>query len=259
MPLEPLFFKSGERSLFGIFEPARKPCKCVAVICNSFEPEHVGCHRALKKLGGRLARLGIDAFRFDFAGMGDSAGDFGKMDMDQWRMDVNTAVDLARRRFRCRKVILLGVRMGATMAALTCASRGDVDAVVLWEPLLDGATFVDDQRTVHNTTTADGILLPSINTDAEGITEILGLRFTDSLLEAFAHTSLTDLVWPPQTKVQIVTNMPGASSSKVAEILLAQGIDLEHVHVKSPPVWIDHDLSPTAVLQAITKWVQQQL
>jgi|GEM_PF-1902785 pimeloyl-ACP methyl ester carboxylesterase len=259
MPLEPLFFKSGERSLFGIFEPAQRPCKCVAVICNAFEPEHVGCHRALKKLGERLTRLGIDVFRFDFAGMGDSSGDFGRMDMTQWQTDVNAAVDLARRRFRCRKVVLLGVRMGATMAALTCASRGDIHAAVLWEPVLDGATFVDDQRTVHNTPTPDGILLPPIKTDTDGITEIVGLRFTDPLLAAFAETSLADLVWPPHTKVQVVTNMADASSPRVAELLAAQDIDFEHIHVKSPLVWIDHEQVPGAVLQAISEWVQKQL
>ncbi len=259
MPPEPLFFKSGERSLFGIFEPAMTPCKCVAVICNAFEPEHVGCHRALKKLGERLTRLGIDVFRFDFAGMGDSSGDFDMMDMSQWQADVNAAVDLTRRRFRCKKVVLLGVRMGATMAALTCVSRGDIDAAVLWEPVLDGATFVDDQRLVHNTPTPDGILLPPINANADRITEIVGLQFTDPLLAAFAETSLADLVWPPHTKVQVVTNMAGASSSRVAEMLAAQAVDLEHIHVKSPLVWIDHEQVPGAVLQAISEWVQQQL
>jgi len=66
-------------------------------------------------------------------------------------------------------------------------------------------------------------------------------------------------VWPPHTKVQVVTNMADASSPRVAELLAAQDIDFEHIHVKSPLVWIDHEQVPGAVLQAISEWVQKQL
>jgi alpha/beta superfamily hydrolase len=261
MTLEPLYFKSGDQSLFGIFEPAADSCKCVAVICNAFEPEHVGCHRALKKLGKRLGRTGIDVFRFDFAGMGDSSGDFGDMGFEQWRADLNAAIDLARCRFRCKEVVLIGVRMSATLAALACAERGDIHAAVLWEPPMDGNQFIDDLRHHHNTPTPDGVLLPSIHTTADGVTEIVGLQFTERLSKEFEKTSLHDLQWPTATPVQVVTNVNDGSAAKVAALLASQTADIEHTHINARLVWIDQEqgLVPAPVIQAIAQWIQQQL
>lgn len=141
-------FGSSGRRLFGVYhgaEQARVP-SVGAVLCQPFGHEYIRTHRALRQMAAQLAASGIHVLRFDYYGCGDSAGDGEEGSIAQWVSDVHAAVDELKDTADVRRVSLVGVRLGATLAALAAAARDDVDTLLLWDPVQSGVDYVDRQR-----------------------------------------------------------------------------------------------------------------
>lgn len=116
------------------------------VICAPHGREYVRAHYALRLLAEKLADDGLCALRIDYDGTGDSAG--GEEDPDRvasWQASVSEALEFVR---RCgvRSVGLIGMRLGATLAAFAAADTDDLGALVLWDPVLSGRAYVTEQR-----------------------------------------------------------------------------------------------------------------
>src|SRR3954471_14377974 len=121
-------FGGAGRSLFGVLhEPGRAPGAGPVVVCAPLWREGIRAHRVLRQLGVRLAKDGHAVLRFDYSGAGDSAGESEQGDVDVWLEDLAAAIDEVRGRQGAPRVTLLGLRFGATLAALAAARRGDVD------------------------------------------------------------------------------------------------------------------------------------
>jgi len=93
--MNPLFFGTGARRLFGVYAPgsAGTLTARAAVICYPWGPEYLRAHRSMKHLSTRLARSGLHVLRFDYFGTGDSAGEMTEGDLRGWEDDVETAID----------------------------------------------------------------------------------------------------------------------------------------------------------------------
>jgi alpha-beta hydrolase superfamily lysophospholipase len=119
---------------------------CVAVICPPMGHEYVHSHRSIRHLADRLAQAGIPALRFDYRGTGDSPeNDLDPGRWAAWQEDVLAAVRGARRLSAQRRVCLLGVRLGAALAA-TVAGQLDVDLLALWAPVINGRRHLREWR-----------------------------------------------------------------------------------------------------------------
>lgn len=142
------FFHFGpEDALFGSFAPATSSAgtaAAVAVLCYPYGQEYMRAHRAFRQVALLLSRQGVPVFRFDYAGTGDSAGRADDVRLDRWIEDVALAIDEARRRSGASRVRLAGLRLGGTVGALASAGRDDVERLVLWDPIVRGASFVGD-------------------------------------------------------------------------------------------------------------------
>ena len=121
---------------------------CVAVLCAPIGYEYTRAHRTLRHLADRLARQGIPALRFDYHGIGDSPGsDLDPARLAAWRANVKSAVCRARELSGRKRVCLVGVRLGATLAALV-ASEIAVDWLVLWNPCVTGKPYLRELRAI---------------------------------------------------------------------------------------------------------------
>jgi len=139
----PFFFESADRPLYGVFHPAaiERRGAPVVVHCHSLGVELLTNYRN-DVLGARAgARLGIPALRHHARGHGDSAGDFADVTLETLVEDALAAAAEARRRAATDRVIWLGTRLGALVAAE--ASRVVPGAgLVLWEPVQAPADYV---------------------------------------------------------------------------------------------------------------------
>jgi uncharacterized protein len=151
----PLFFGEGRRRLFGVYDPAvsrtgggSRHARAI-VFCPPWGPEYYETHGALRRLATNLSLAGHHVLRFDYFGVGDSAGEGSEGDLGGWCSDIDMAVDELLSMTRTSRICLLGMRLGATLAATFAADRKDVDALVLWDPVCMGREYLDELEKGH--------------------------------------------------------------------------------------------------------------
>jgi pimeloyl-ACP methyl ester carboxylesterase len=129
-------FSGGQGQLYGLyFPPAVAPNGTAIVLCNGFGKEYEIARSALSATARDLAARGFSCLRFDYAGYADSDGEFTDATVSTMTADIESALDELRRRSGASHLALLGLRFGATLAALVAGRRPDVSRLVLWEPL----------------------------------------------------------------------------------------------------------------------------
>lgn len=141
----PLYFgPAGE--LFGVYHaPDATPRRAGAIVlCYPAGHEYLRVQRSFRNAAAALARLGFPVFRFDYSGTGDSGGDGTTGDLDSWRRDLDAAIAEVKRLSGATRVGVAGLRLGASIAWIEASSRDDIDALVAWDPVIDGASHVEE-------------------------------------------------------------------------------------------------------------------
>ena len=114
---------------------------CV-VLCAGVGRDASTAHRSLRRLADQLAAAGYPTLRFDYRGTGDSCDDAVTGCWSAWRGSLDAAVDWLRRRSGARRIVLVGLRLGASLACLAASVRDDIAGLVLLEPVLRGRSYV---------------------------------------------------------------------------------------------------------------------
>ena len=237
-----LYFGGTRRSLFGVLhEPTRAAATRVVVFCAPLWREAVRAHRVLRQLGVRLAKDGLTVMRFDYSGAGDSAGDSEVGDVETWLADIGAAVDEVRRVKGVARVTLLGLRFGATLAALTAAARDDIERLVLWEPVAEGPKYLEaglaDQRAWADVY-AEWRRLPRAAVADPG-DEILGFRVTEAMRASIAAV---DLAQVPRTAphVLVIERDAPDEARGLSAVLSARGARVHHEVLAEAEIWKEH-------------------
>ncbi len=150
----PFFFAAGERTLFGFYHPPAVPSSLPALVfCHAFAEEKLWAQRIFVAAAREMAAAGYPVLRFDFSGNGDSEGDFAGTSVTGALDEIRSAIAAARRLSGRDEISLLGLRLGATFAALAAdADPGAVHDLVLWAPVCDGNRYMQDLLRVNLTT-----------------------------------------------------------------------------------------------------------
>ncbi|TXN25237.1 alpha/beta fold hydrolase [Methylobacterium sp. WL30] len=128
--------------LFGWFSPGIG--RRGVILCGATGFEQLSAHRPWRTLAGRIAATGCATLRFDYPGEGDSA-DAGAGTLAAWRDAVRRAVRFLREEAGVTEVVLVGLRLGATLAALV-AEEGGVDRLVLMAPCRTGRGYLREMK-----------------------------------------------------------------------------------------------------------------
>lgn len=147
--MKPFYFGDRARRLYGVHHaPRGRARRAGVVVCPPFGQEALRAHRALREWSHALADAGFNTLRFDLSDTGDSSGDGGGARLARWREDVDAAIDEMREMTEGAGVVLAGLRLGGTLAAL--GARGDgVEALLLWDPVRSGAAHVAELHAAH--------------------------------------------------------------------------------------------------------------
>lgn len=139
----PFFFLNEGERLYGVLhDPGGEMRREGFVFCSPLAEEKLWAHRLLVNFARLLARRGYSVLRFDYRGSGDSEGDFQDVTIETMISDTHAAVSTLKERIgSLRAVNLLGLRLGASVAALAAAAMDQVKALVLWEPVVDGEAY----------------------------------------------------------------------------------------------------------------------
>lgn len=250
---EPMYFEGAGHALFGWYHdaPAAAPHDAVAVICPPAGYEYTRSHRSLRHLADRLARRGIPALRFDYHGIGDSPGsDLDPARWQAWQASVAAAIAQARRISGRERVCLVGVRLGASLAALV-AARTPVDLLVLWNACVTGKPYLRELQAIA-ASAEDGA--PSV----EGIVESGGFAMTEETRDAIMALDLASVDFRAG-RVLVASRDDMPQDKGLVPQLGARGVAFDHERL---PGWsgmmADHSFTvvPDAALDRIAAWVE---
>lgn len=145
-----VWFGPSERPLFGwVSRPVDGLARGAAVLCPPMGEEGRAAHRTFRVLAETLADAGVLALRFDYDGTGDSAGLQDEPDrVAHWLASVEAArqylLDLG-----APSVAAVGMRLGATLAAVRAAASAPWSALVCWDPSASGRTWLREGEALY--------------------------------------------------------------------------------------------------------------
>jgi exosortase A-associated hydrolase 1 len=128
-----LSFRCGDAALVGIASVPAAPCTRGVLVIVGGPQYRVGSHRQFALLARHLAENGIAAMRFDYRGMGDSAGE--ERDFETIQDDIRAALDAFVAAVPgLADVVLWGLCDGASAAAMYAPHDARVRGLVLLNP-----------------------------------------------------------------------------------------------------------------------------
>lgn len=144
---EGFFFGPPNRQIFGAYHPPVGGAGgALTVICAPLFSEYLRTHAALRALAVALSQAGQHVLRFDYLGTGDSAGELEQIEAADWLEDIALAVDEGREISGSSALQLLCVRAGALLACRSLNATRGARRIVLWDPVADGAAYVQALR-----------------------------------------------------------------------------------------------------------------
>ncbi len=254
--MESLFFGSSDQRVLGIYHSAdfSKDRGEGVVLCYPFGQEYMRAHRAYRQLASGLSKLGYHVLRFDYRGTGDSYGDLDNALPSMWLDDVRTAVEELADISGCRKISLLGLRLGALLAQQVAFSETKISRLVLWDPIVSGQAFIDEIK--------DEISLSGESNskfiDQNNTIHFNGFSISSSFQNEVPSLSVNCAGTGPQKALLIISHeTPDFSDLKAS--LSTNNHNLTFLHEPAPHDWnyVDHVggiLLPSNLLNKILEW-----
>lgn len=262
--MTPFYFGTEERRLFGIYEPARRgPGRRAVVLCHPWGAEHLHAYRSMRQLSATLTAAGLHTLRFDYFGTGDSAGEMTAATLDGWHADIRAAVQELLDTTGATRVGLVGLRLGATLAAKVAAkSRDDIDVLVLWDPVVNGTSYLKELRETCRHGSVHRAAVPRRGCDGGGH-EILGFPLTTAMASEFATIDLLALTPALPERTLFMLSHPLPSHIALSEALRRHAGGSKLIEqIDNQPCWVERPLGhplagtvPVKVLQSITAWL----
>ena len=260
---EPFFFGRADDALFGLhYSPEHAPHRETGVLlCYPMGHEYIVVHRAYRQLSMRLAEHGFHVMRFDYHACGNSSGECEDGTPDRWQRDIATAIGELRARARCRKICLIGCRLGATLCAMLGADRGDIEHMVLWDPVVDGAEHIAEISNRHDDMLRRAQVASGARSDT-AVRELLGFAISDVALRQLETIDLLAISEAPATHVYLVETRSSHTASALRERFGALGSECVSELIPQPNAWTWIEdpgtvLVPSQLVGSIVRWVSE--
>lgn len=254
--MEAMFFGPDAHALYGVYHPPTRTRvrESGVVLCYPAGQEYIRIHRAYRWLADQLAASGFHVLRFDYSGQGDSCGAFGDARVSQWMADIGLAVEELRGSIGVECIDLVGLRLGALLAAAV-APHNAVRRVVLWEPRANGAVL-------HRELLGDD---PSATIpDDAGLVPRHGFAYAPAFLGELAAFDATHHLGVATArrveKLLVVNAEPVEGLDPILARYRAAGTVVEECLVDSPTNWNSIDdmgglFLPMPSMQCIAGWL----
>lgn len=245
------FFENRNRAkLFGIqhHPDANLDPEIGVVFCHPISWEKQFSYRCYAEYSRYLAAKGFTSMRFDAFGFGDSEGDLVDATMESLIEDVQDAIERLRTTADCSRFVLIGARLGATVAALAAARQPAVTGLVLVSPVLDGKAYWKEMiRFSRFARMSQGqALVSSKSIDArlqsEGCAELDAEQFSKRFVEELNAVDLLggDLDFRGSCMLRELTTggSPHKEIERFADRLKAGGAEVSASFDEPKPFWL---------------------
>lgn len=239
--MHPYYFGNSSRQLYGVYDsPLAHGNNDTGILqCYPVGQEYMRSHWAHRQLAGHLCRAGMHCMRFDYYGTGDSAGLSAEADLNQWHCDVNTGLEELRDVSGVSKISIVGLRFGAVLAATAPESSSKPRKLVMWDPVVSGADYVDRLRSMHQS------LMERLNAihnnrsqhDQAGIEELVGFRFSEKMFADIEAVNLLELSEYSASDIFLVVSGKNQEYEDLREHLESLGVLKGYRMVSSTADW----------------------
>lgn len=277
--MTPLYFGDSRQRLFGFLNEPRVGTEREhgVLLCPPIAQEHVRAHWAFRQVAASLARAGFHVLRFDWFGVGDSAGDLSQATVERWRADIATAAQELKDAAGVRKVSVVGLRLGATLAALA-ARDVKPSALVLWDAVLDGSTYLAELKRLEAGVLADerrfwvawpravratigrfsSVVLQERTPSAD---ELVGFAFPASLRTEIGLLRLDESIEVGRARVLVLDSEGEPGTRRLFSQLESRGVAVQHQVTRTQGRWtdprqIEELLLPGDAVQTITQTLE---
>ena len=263
----PSYFGKTRQELFGCYhEPQGNTVRsCGFVLCCPMGRDYIFSHRTFRQLAIRLSLAGFPVLRFDYYGCGDSAGEGEDGTVERWLTDIDTAIEELQARSGITKVSLAGFRLGATLATLTGTHHNNIESLILWDPVIDGAEYVEDLIKSHTRWLRLQVLRSNAPSKTGRTHEILGFPLTSALEENIKKIDLSSITAPPAPRILFMTSTEKSDPDTFIKHLENLDSAVDHQSIPWPDFWIDTEqlqdvlMPPVRILQALVAWATEVL
>ena len=212
------FINTRGRQLYTVLQPARKSHNRNHGIL--FVPplgnEQRRIQRPMRSIMQHLSRKGFTLLRFDWQGTANSSGDCATQPGTlPWIENIEDAADALAK--QCDQFDLVGIRMGALLANQCALSTLPLRHRIYWEPVLDGADWLDNLGKLHRGVLADTyrFLRPRWQSRSTA-REFAGLELSDSLYSEIRTMRLLDALQPESAEQRTMLILQDDMSAKQA-------------------------------------------
>jgi len=258
-PVSPFYFGSPDKPLFGCYHAPRPgpEGKCVVVICQPIGHEYINCHRALRQLAVRLSDSGFPVLRFDYFGCGDSSGSTEEGGLLRWVEDISIAITEARHRAAMAQVCLVGLRLGAALSLIAAAGQGDIESLVLWDPVVTGKEYLRELLSVQRELLQSRPKPAKIDNSQHRM-EIVGFPLSRFLYGELEKLNLLEITVKPAENILVIQSQPRVGETEWRAHLGQSNSSFEYQHIDAPQTWlptVDGSLLvPNRILQSVVSW-----
>ncbi|HKE93964.1 MAG TPA: hydrolase 2, exosortase A system-associated [Povalibacter sp.] len=231
---------------------ARRPDRAsrgTVLVVPPFAEEMNKARRMVAEVSEQLAASGVASVIVDLFGTGDSDGEFADATWSDWLDDL-AAADAWSTRNELPVTAILAIRLGCPLAAAYLQRRGrSIDRWVFWQPVLDGARYLDQFLRLRvaagmfdegpKVTVAD--LRRQVQ--EQGVLEVAGYDITQRLLADLDAVKLRDAMGssiPPLHWVELArstTTPVPVPVTRLVDELVRGGANVRLESVVSEPIW----------------------
>ena len=118
-------------------------CDVAVLICPPVSWDTLRSHHSLRLLADSCMMAGYPTLRINYPGTGDSRDLApGEEHWAAWQASITAAADWLRATTGAKRLVLAGLRLGATLATAVGERRSDVDGLLLLAPVLRGRSYM---------------------------------------------------------------------------------------------------------------------
>jgi alpha/beta superfamily hydrolase len=137
----------------------RAPGQRLVILCHGFTGTKVESGRLFVQAARALQKAGLNALRFDFAGSGESSGDFSQMTPNSQIRDALDVLAWGQRRYK--KVAFLGLSFGGgTSICASYQAKRRPDALLTWSSVPDFSWWRSDIKTERGNAALNNPMVP---------------------------------------------------------------------------------------------------
>jgi pimeloyl-ACP methyl ester carboxylesterase len=242
----PIQCGSANHAILALYDPPESnPTRGSVVICNPWAAEYLSVYAIMRFAARRLSQAGFHVMRFDYYGCGDSGGEFTEGDADSWTSDAAIAIEELKALSGTRTVTILGARAGAMIASRLAAERGDVDRLVLWDPIIEPAVYLSlaaERSRLAGAQIPEGWPLRH----ADAVVELDGYPFTEALVRSTLNSQIDVATWRSVRSALLLTSLMAADDcAPLLEQAVERNLTLTELNCPWP---IDADGKPVFTL-----------